>query len=262
MLRLAGGEAGTLARRRVALGELERIEGAGPVLAQLADARLVTVSDGEIELSHEALLREWPRYRGWLEEDRIGRRAHAHLSASARDWDERGRDAADLYRGARLAAALEWRAGHEPELGQTERGFLDASHAAAGRAQRRLRMVLAAVAALLAVAVLGGIVALDERSSARNEAQVAEAQRLGAQALTDQSLDRSLLLARQGFELADSPTTRSYLLDALLRSPAAIGVMRGVGNPLRALDLSPDGRTLAVGDDRGNVLFFDPVTGR
>ena len=73
----------------------------------------MTVSDGEVELSHEALLREWPRYRAWLEEDRIGRRLHAHLTAAARDWDARGRDPGELYRGARLAAALDWAAQHD-----------------------------------------------------------------------------------------------------------------------------------------------------
>jgi WD40 repeat protein/uncharacterized membrane protein YkvA (DUF1232 family) len=82
------------------------------------------------------------------------------------------------------------------------------------------------------------------------------------QALSEPRLDRSLLLARQGVELDDSLPTRSNLLEALLRSPAAIGVMRGEGSPLDALDLSPDGRTLAVGDNRGNVLFFDAATGR
>ena len=91
MLRLASGEDGTLARRRVPIGELERITGASPVLAKLTDARLLTVSDGEAELSHEAVLREWPRYRAWLDEDRIGRRLHAHLTTAARDWDARGR---------------------------------------------------------------------------------------------------------------------------------------------------------------------------
>jgi WD40 repeat protein/DNA-binding SARP family transcriptional activator len=262
MLRLASGEDGTLARRRVPLVELERLNGAAPVLAELTDARLLTVSDGRVELSHEALLREWPRYRTWLEEDRIGRRVHTHLTTAANDWEARGRDVADVYRGARLAAALEWRAGHEHELTQTERAFLDAGRATAGRAQRRLRMVLAAVAALLAVAVAGGIVALDQRSSARSEARVAEAQRLGVQAVSEPRLDRSLLLARQGVALDDSPATRSYLLDALLRSPAAIRVIGGAGNPLDALDLSPDGRTLAAGDTPGNVLFLDAGAGR
>jgi WD40 repeat protein len=222
----------------------------------------LTVSDGEVELSHEALLREWPRYRAWLEEDRIGRRVHAHLTAAASDWDARGRDVADVYRGARLATALEWRVGREQELNQTERAFLDASRAAAGRAQRRLRMVLATTAALLAVAIAGGVVALDQRSSARSEARVAEAQRLGVQALSQPRLDRSLLLARQAVALDESPANRSYLFEALLRSPAAIHVMAGAGNPLTALDLSPDGRTLAAGDTGGNVLFFDAAAGR
>ena len=262
MLRLAGGGDGALARRRVPLSELARVSGAAPVLAQLIDARLLTVADGEVELSHEALLREWPRYRTWLEEDRVGQRVHAHLTAAARDWEARGRDVADVYRGARLAAALEWRAGHGHELNQTERQFLDAGRAVAGRAHRRLRLVLGAVAALLAVAVAGTLVALDQRGSARDEARVAESDRLGLQALTEPRLDRSLLLARQGVALDDSLATRSYLLDALLRSPAAIRVIIGDGNPLTGLDLSPDGGTLAAGDGRGNVLFFDAASGR
>ena len=61
------------------LTEIEGIPGAERVLAALIDARLVTVGAGTVELSHEALLREWPRYRGWLEEDRVGRQLHAHL---------------------------------------------------------------------------------------------------------------------------------------------------------------------------------------
>jgi WD40 repeat protein len=262
MLRLAAGGDGALARCRVPLSELERVSGAAVVLAQLIDARLLTVADGEVELSHEALLREWPRYRTWLEEDRVGQRVHAHLTATARDWEARGRDVADVYRGARLAAALEWRAGHGHELNHTERQFLDVSRAVAGRAHRRLRLVLGAVAALLAIAVAGTLVALDQRGSARDEARVAESDRLGLQALTEPRLDRSLLLARQGVALDDSLATRSYLLDALLRSPAAIRVIGGDGNPLTGLDLSPDGGTLAAGDHRGNVVFFDAATGR
>ena len=49
----------------------------------LADGRLVTVSGEEAEVAHEALLREWPRLRGWLEEDVEGR-ACTTTSASRR----------------------------------------------------------------------------------------------------------------------------------------------------------------------------------
>ena len=271
MLRLASGENGTLARRRVPLGELKRIPGARPVLAELTDARLLTVSDGEVELSHEALLSEWPRYHTWLEEDRIGRRLHAHLTAAARDWDEQGRDAADVYRGGRLAAALEWRAGHEPELNQAERAFLDASRAAAGRAQRRLQMVLAVVAALLLVAVAGGVVALISQQRASNQARVALARQLGAQAVNEPRLDRAMLLAREAVNLDRSPQTEGTLLATLQRDPAVIGTFALPVDLASQLAVSPDGRTLAVSHFRinrygstdaslGEIRFYGPRT--
>ena len=75
LLRLAGeSDGGAVVRRRVPLAELDaesRPEVAA-VLARLADRRLLTVGDGAVEVAHEALLREWPRLRGWLDEDVAG----------------------------------------------------------------------------------------------------------------------------------------------------------------------------------------------
>ena len=128
------------------------------------------------------------------------------------------------------------------------------------RANRRLRAALAGVLALLALAAAAGLVALRERGHARDEATTAIAQRLGAQALIQPSLDRSLLLAREAVRLDESVSTEGNLLAALLRSPAALGMAHATGN--RALDeaLSPDGRTLAVRGDDGAVTFFDTRT--
>jgi WD40 repeat protein len=215
-----------------------------------------------VEVAHEALLREWPRLRGWLDDDAQGRRLHGHLRTAAQEWHAGGRDPGELYRGARLAAALDWATDHDPELNATERGFLDASRAASGRARRRVRMVLAGVACLLVLAVIAALVALDERGNARHQATAADAERLGAQALAQNDLDRSLLLARQGVALHDSLQTRGNLLAALLKSPAADGVIRGEGARLTGLDLSPDGRTLAVTDDSGTLSLIDTRTRR
>jgi DNA-binding SARP family transcriptional activator/WD40 repeat protein len=265
LLRLAGeGPDGTVVRRRMPLAELE---GHGDddlerVLAVLADRRLLTVSATTVEVAHEALLREWPRLSGWLEEDAQGRATQRHLADAARQWNDGGRDPADVYRGARLAAAQEWSAVHEREVNPTERAFLDAGLQIAGRAQRRLRLVLAGVAALLAVAVLGGVVALHQRSTAREQARAAQAQRLGIQALTEGDLARSLLLARQGVELDDSLATRNNLFAALLRAPAAVRVMSGGEDALQAIAVAPDGRTVATGGDGGNVVFLDAASGR
>ena len=263
LLRLADeGESGAVVRRRVALAELERGGRRGrragsPTAACSRSARAT------VEVAHEALLREWPRLRGWLEEDAQGRRLHRRLSDAARDWDADGRDPGELYRGARLASALDWAADHELELNATERAFLDDSRRASGRAQRRLRAVLAGVAALLVLAVIAGVVALDQRGNARAQATAADAQRLGAQALAEDDLDRSLLLARQGVALDDSPQTRGNLLAALLRSPAAIGVLRGDGDRLHQPRSQPRRADAgASSTTTGRLSFVDTRTRR
>jgi DNA-binding SARP family transcriptional activator/WD40 repeat protein len=265
LIRLADeDESGAVVRRRVTLADLDAQndhELAG-VVERLADRRLLTVSDGAVEVAHEALLREWPRLRAWLAEDAEGRRLHRRLRDAARAWEADARDPGGLYRGARLAAALDWAAGRDAELSPGERAFLADSRSATGRAQRRLRMMLAGVAALLVLAVIAGLVALDQRGDARDEATTAAAQRLGAQALADSSLDRSMLLARQGAALDDSVQTRSNLLAALLKSPAAIGVIGGDGDPLLGLDLTGDGRTLSFIDDDGTLSRVDAGTRR
>ena len=217
--------------------------------------RLLTVSEGSVEVAHEALLREWPRFQDWLEEDREGRRLHAHLMETAREWADRGRDSADLYRGARLSSALDWTTEHTLDLNEIgarvrqreprrERARADAADASrtGGCAVRS-----SASASLLVLAIAAGAVALVARSNAQHSATAAVAQRLGAQALVAKDLDLSLLLGRQGVALDDSLPTRGNLEAALIRSPAAIRVARPL--PGRYLNVSTLTRRslLAVG---------------
>jgi WD40 repeat protein/tRNA A-37 threonylcarbamoyl transferase component Bud32 len=273
MLRLVGeGEGDAPVRRRAPLAELdlERNEELSDVVSTLADSRLVTVGEGSVEVAHEALLREWPRLGDWIDEDSVGRRLRHHIAGAAHDWSDRGRDQGELYRGARLAAALDWSTDHAFELNELEREFVSESREASERdakrtrrTNRRLRALLAGVAALLAAAVAGGVFALVQRAEAQDAETAQLAQRLGAQALVEEDFDLSLLLARQAVALDDSPQTRGYLLADLLRSPAAVGIMHGAtggeDDLVRALAVSPDGNTLAVGDG-GGLRFFETRT--
>ena len=272
MLRLVGeSEAHVPVRRRAPLAELdlERNEAGSDVLGTLANSRLVTVGEGSVEVAHEALLREWPRLSEWIEEDAEGRRLRRHITQAATEWQAGNRDASELYRGARLAAALDWSADHAFELNELERAFVSESREAserearrARRTNRRLRGLLAGVAVLLAVAVAGGIFAVVQRGQARDAETAQLAQRLGAQALVEDDLDRSLLLARQAVAIDDTPQTRGYLLTALRRFPAAIGIMHGdAAQDLRRIAVSPDGKTLAVAGKGGaGIRFLDSET--
>jgi DNA-binding SARP family transcriptional activator/WD40 repeat protein len=270
LVRLTDAEQPAPVRRRIPLSELEteRDEQAAAALTVLTESRLVTIDEGTVEVAHEALLREWPRLRGWLAEDAEGRRVHQHVIHAAAEWNASGRDPGELYRGARLASALDWASEHDREPNELERAFLEGSRAASERdakrqrrANRRLRTLLAGVGVLLAAALVAGAIALSERQGARSAATVADAERLGAQALTEERLDQALRLATAGVALDDSAATRSSLLSTLLRSPAAIGVLRTDGQEeFRALALSPDGETVAVSDADGTATLFDTDT--
>ena len=262
LLRLAGeGQGDTVVRARVPLGEFG--EQARPVLDELTDARLLTISEGEVEVAHEALLREWPRLRGWLEEDVQGRHLHHQLRNAAREWDAGGRDPGELYRGARLASTLEWATDHDPDLNATERAFLADSRTASERAQRRLRTVLAGVASLLVVAVIAGVVAL---RSARQRPRPGGGRRRRSASARRRS-PRTTSTARccspaRAWRWTTRCRRAATCSAALLKSPAAIGVLRGDGDGLISLDLSPDERTVAFIDIDGTVTFVDRRTRR
>jgi DNA-binding SARP family transcriptional activator/WD40 repeat protein len=279
LLRLAGpGEGDAAVGRRVPLAELDLEDDPdlGAALAALTDARLFTTAEATVEVAHEALLRQWPRLRGWLEEDTQGRALHRHLIGAAQEWQTGGRDPGELYRGARLAAALDWATEHPADLNELERAYLDHSRQAAehevaearrraeqeARSNRRLRGLLAGLAAVLVVAVAAGTLAVVQQGRATRAALLADARRLVAQALVEGDLDRSLLLAAQANRLDDSVDTRGALLTGLLRSPQAIGMLRGAGDRLLHLAVSPDGRILAAGDEAGRTLLWDTSTRR
>jgi len=240
------------------------------VLEVLTARRLVTVSEGTAEVAHEALLREWPRFVQWMEEDREGRRLHAHLAVTAREWSERGQDTAELYRGARLSSALDWTTEHTLELNELEREFVNASRVEnerelidQRRRNRRLRVLLAGTAALLALAVVAGVIALVSRSHAQHEATVALARQLGAAAVIEPRLDRAMLLARESVNLDSSQATNGTLLATLLRNPAAIGTFTvPITDRPQRVEVAPGGQTIAAVMNEDLMRFYDTLTHR
>jgi beta-lactam-binding protein with PASTA domain len=122
-------------------GSVEKLEG---VVRALSEARLVTVSSNEagqptVEVSHEALIRGWPRLQAWVDEDRQGLRVHRRLTEAAQEWVAFERDPGALYRGTRLHIATEWADRRAEALNDRERQFLAASSALEESGLRRAR---------------------------------------------------------------------------------------------------------------------------
>ncbi|MDW4904784.1 hypothetical protein RB628_05345 [Streptomyces sp. ADMS] len=243
------------------------------VVERLARARLVTVDETGVQLAHEALITCWPRLRDWIEADREFLRHHRRLAEETRLWLEHDRDPGALVRGSRLARAEELfageRAGEQGRLTPTEREFLaaalaarEAERRAATRTARRSRVLVAALSAVLAVALMGGLAAWhltvdNERhrtgTAARRVAEVADAMRT-----TDPRT--AMLLGVAAWRIAPLPEARRALLGSLAQSEHAVFTDPAPGDgPARFL--ADSGRTL-LSVDGGTWRTWDVVDAR
>ena len=91
---------------------------------------------------------------------------------------------------------------------------------------------------------------------------LAEARRIGTQALVEDDYDQALLLAVEGRHLEDSPETRANLLATIQRSPDAIAVIRSETEAFLDLGLTPDGKTLLASGIGGpsSMSTYDVTT--
>ena len=277
-------------RRRAARRELSEAAADGSVdvaVDRWASARFLSLDRHPrsrvptVEIAHEALLREWPRLRRWIDQDRDTLMVLGHLREAAAGWVEVDRDPGALYRGAQLQVALEVAEARSGLLPPSERDFVTASReerdreevaetqrvARQARANRRLRAQLVVIGVALVVALVGGFIAVDQRSEAEAERRDATARSLAgasSASLVDDP-ERSILLAlaavdatrEQGGEVL--PEAIEALHEAVARSRLVLSVP-DVGGPV---DWSPDGRTfVAAGPEgSGTVEIRDARTG-
>ncbi len=112
------------------------------VLARLVNADLLRLSpgdkpeDAQIEVAHEALVRNWPRLVGWLEDERGRIRERLRLTEAAEQWLKFDREPSALLRGTLLEDAQ-----RHPDLNELEQEFVATSLAARQAAERERELV-------------------------------------------------------------------------------------------------------------------------
>ena len=212
LVRLSEGIEGDT-RRRASLEESGAAS--AQVVKRLTDERLLVTGQGNtakheiVEISHEALILNWGRLAGWLNQDREFLLWRQRLRQSREEWEEKQQDEGALLRGARLVEAEERLRDHSDELSPDDRGYIAASIALQERelrARRRTRVwtTSALAAGLIGALVLAGLAGVQWRHAGeqRDRAEQSEAAAKQSEKAAKQSEEAAkqsgaLALARQ-----------------------------------------------------------------
>jgi formylglycine-generating enzyme required for sulfatase activity len=90
---------------------------------------------GTLEITHEALLTRWPRFREWIEDERQGLLHRKRLEVGASLWASEGNDPSLILAGQTLFRAIAWIEESPTDLTMLEEDFVVASIAAAVRSR-------------------------------------------------------------------------------------------------------------------------------
>jgi serine/threonine protein kinase len=265
-------------RRRVRRTELEHagVEAVDldVVLREYGRHRLLTFDRDSatrtptVEVAHEALLSEWPRFRDWIDEARDDLLTRRRIEVAAHDWLAASSDASFLYTGGRLELAESWAAESGFELTEDDQRFLSESRTRVDRDRaartRRRRRIVEALAGIAVVTAAAAVFALFQRSAADREARATRARELAGQAVSaiPDDPERAIMLALAASEMTSEPLQETTsALQAATQAMQLVTKVDGVASD--SVEYHPDGTMVAVDRAVGQsgVVLIDPANG-
>jgi WD40 repeat protein len=251
-------------------------------------------ANSTVEVAHEALIRNWERLRGWLNEDREFLLWRQRTQIQGEQWEQHGRDDSLLLRGVSLSEAERWLVGRPQDLSADERRFVEDAvalreqekaaeerrrqfeietanrlkKAAEERASdqtrnaRRLRALVGGLGGLLLLAICATVFASYQRA-------VSYARQLVVSASLNENTDPELsvlfsaMAVRATWPWAHKvlPEAEDELHRAILESHVQL-TLRGHGGGVSGVAWSPDGKRLAAANVDGTAKVWDAASGQ
>jgi serine/threonine protein kinase len=260
----------------------------GQVIDLFGKARLLSFNQDpltrspSVEITHEALLREWPRLRVWLDDGRTDVRTQRSLAAQAGEWDKAGRDSSFLLHGVRLSQFESWAAETNMALTGEEHDYLEASlkqreaqlraeeerkaHLAAleRRSRNVLRTLVGVFAAAAIVAFLLSLFAFNQQRLARQAQALASSRELSAVAINtlEQDPELSILISLEALRVSDTSEAIEAVRHSLKTSRVRM-TFNGHSGWVLSVQFSPDGSMVAsASKEKNEVIVWEAITGQ
>ena len=245
----------------------------------MRDVRKLESGDDEavvIEVTHEALLRQWPPLVTWLDADADALKVLDAARRAASEWQRNARaDGWLTHSGERLASAeaLRKRNDFERLLGTTGAQYLEACRQRddavrkerqaqierVARAQRWAAVLLGAIAVVLLVAGARTVAQSREVGRQTALALAIEAERANDSELFDRGLRLGVLAARKTWLSPSVPQAEAQLARAAFAS-RQIALLRHE-KPVRVVAFSPDDTRVVTASDDGVAAIWDAASG-
>jgi WD40 repeat protein len=226
------------------------------LLAREGFLRITPTLDGDatVEVRHEALLRNWPRYVGWIGGKREGVRQRVAMTEAAQRWDARGRSpTTDLLSPWQLHEAQ-----HLTGLDQLEQDYVQASKDLADADRRardrdkQLKYSIAAFGVVALFVMVGSLLWIVNANAARSRSQVLAFFAGATEASYRGQIDEAFRLALQaGLRMAALPDNDRDDLRPQLRE-VLLSTLQNAANLRRLFIKDESGGTF-------NAVAFHPT---
>jgi hypothetical protein len=222
-----------------------------------------------VDITHEAVARQWGTLRGWMLEESRARRNLQRVAEAAKEWAEHRRDRAYLFGGLKLAEAQTYLRRREHALDADSRAFLAASK----RGEALNRVFSPGVMALAAVllAVLSGLswYSINRAKIATRQSELANRQTR----LAREQLQQAIAAEQQARAIAESAQAAYMRLNdvapKVAANPQVFFQIRDEGQRKDAQALAgrlrqegfdvPGIQKVATGPEATEVRYFRPA---
>lgn len=228
-----------------------------PIVDSFMASRLLTRKDGQLAISHDALLTRWKRLSEWVEREKtsllIGRRIHM----AAQLWQDGGRTTDALM----PVEAVLWKQWAESDsatlLSDWEHEFIDASLGQAEATQVEQRRTLTRMRRRQYIAITAALVAIAMMASTAFATVRAEGFRRDAEAATLSAQARQIALIADEIRpiapnVAGQLSVAALSLDESTQSRSAVVESSGTGLPTRATGRA--GNTMVASSRDGTAI--------